>query len=219
MKSNLLAIAALAGAFLLPQAAFASVEESTSLVDPSIAEVNYASPTAAHTFANTTALQSYSPIGAKAPDFADNGTFVSIYSFTTQIAEQIEVTQSSTYNGGVSPYGVKLGAWLLEDETTGAIVASGTATFNSTTGGSSFDSGILGVPGPTNYLAAGTYEIETVVNIFGVDPLMGNDVSLNTTVQVGAPIPVVSVPEPEQIALFLLGLPLVSWFARRKQAA
>ena len=27
------------------------------------------------------------------------------------------------------------------------------------------------------------------------------------------------VPEPEQIAMFLLGLPLVSWFARRKQAA
>jgi len=27
------------------------------------------------------------------------------------------------------------------------------------------------------------------------------------------------VPEPEQIAMFLLGLPLISWFARRKQAA
>jgi hypothetical protein len=70
---------------------------------------------------------------------------------------------------------------------------------------------------PTVTLAAGTYYVD-VTGAVSTGSVGALNVSV-TTDAVLANTPITPVPEPEQLGMLLLGLPIISWMVRRKLAA
>jgi hypothetical protein len=74
---------------------------------------------------------------------------------------------------------------------------------------------VFAIPAVT--LAAGTYYVD-VTGAVSTGSVGAFNVSVTTDAAL-ANTPVTPVPEPEQWGMLLLGLPMISWMVRRKQAA
>ena len=179
MKSNLLAIAALAGAFLLPQVASADI----GLLTPT----------------SSAQTAPFAEIISGSFDYTNTFSFTSNALFT----ETASSTHNTILGGGVSFLEVEL--W---DLTTNTLIDDAAGT-SSTVGTTTTLGASLG--GVYSANSTDTYEIELIGSTYDTTGSFSGNIQY---IEPKAP-----VPEPEQIAMFLLGLPLVSWFARRKQAA
>jgi hypothetical protein len=115
-----------------------------------------------------------------------------------------------------TPY-VSLTSLFLEDSNFNAIAGTPlTAPVDTLLTSSSISKSSF-FPFTSIQLAAGTYyfDVSGVVS-------SGDTASLNTSLKVTSAVantPITPVPEPEQWGMLLLGLPMLSWMVRRKQAA
>lgn len=188
MKTKLLAVALLAGAFILPQSAFAADE----------AETYYGSVT-------FPAMD-----GDQDANFDSGKINVGNYKYAFTFTIGLDSDFSALFNSTVLKTGTgnQIKSWNLEKESNSGDIslASGLANATTTTSGKTydFDTGII-------VLSAGTYEFEILGTVFKAKSGYTGNIFVTA--------PPHAVPEPEQFGMFLLGLPLISLLARRKQAA
>ena len=128
------------------------------------------------------------------------GSFVEGFQFKLTSTTIIQASGSASVVDLFGLSGTVLTGWALESESTSTSIAHGTITPDAS-GNTAFNSG--------NWtLTAGTYELDYIGHVVG-----------SSSSSYSGNIAALAVPEPEQFSLFLLGLPLVSWLVRRKQAA